>query len=87
LAAKLFIELPRLQIVKLAAYTHRKSGDEYVLECTVTREAMTMVAVSAPEKLADLISCLVEMQAVYELDADSGLKAIGKPAWTEKLPQ
>lgn len=85
LAAKLFIELPRLQTVKLAAYTHRKSGDEYVLECTVTREAMTRIAVSAPEKLADLISSLVETQAVYELGADSGLKAIGKPAWTEKL--
>lgn len=84
LAAKLFIELPRLQTVKLAAYTHRKGGDEYVLECTVRREAMTMIAVSAPEKLEDLISALVETEAVYELAADRSLKAIVRPAWTEK---
>lgn len=85
LAAKLFIELPSLQTVKLAAYTHRKSGDEYVLECTVTRKAMTKIAISAPEKIADLLSCLVETQAVYELAPDSSLKAIGKPAWIEKF--
>ena len=85
LTAKLFIELPRLQNVKLAAYTRRKGNDDYVFESTVTREAMTRIAVSAPEKLPDLISALVETEAVYELAADSNLNAISKSPWTEKL--
>ena len=85
LSAKLFVQLPRLQTAKLAAYTRRSSSDDYVLECTVTREVMTKIASSAPEKLPDLISALAHAEAVYELAEDSRLKAIGKPPWTEKL--
>lgn len=85
LAAKLFIELPRLQTVRLAAYTHRNGNDDYVFASVVGREAMTKIAVSSPEKLADLISVLVETEAVYELGSDSSFRSIDKPGWTEKM--
>lgn len=82
LAAKLFIELPRLQTVKLAAYTHRSTEDEYVFEASVGRDAMAQIAQSAPDTLADLLSALGAVNAVYELEKDSRLKSINRPDWT-----
>jgi hypothetical protein len=84
LAAKLFIALPRLGTAKLAAYTRRNGTEDYVLESTVSREAMTNIAALVPEKLADLVSALATTQSIFELDDDISFKAIGKPDWTER---
>lgn len=82
--AKLFIELPRLQTATLAAYTRRDGKDEYVLDASVTRQAMTEISSSSPSRLADLVSALARATAIYELDAGSKLKTIKEPDWAKQ---
>lgn len=82
--AKLFIELPRLQTATLAAYTRRDGKDDYVLEASVTRDAMTEISSASPSSRADLISALARSTATYELDEDSMLKTIKEPDWAKQ---
>lgn len=82
LAAKLFVELPRLQVAHLAAYTRRGEVEEYVFEASIGRDAMTSLARQSPGKLPELISALKADHAVYEIGEDGNLKKIPQPAWT-----
>jgi hypothetical protein len=78
------VELPRLQQATLAAYTRREGGEEYVLEASLTRDAMTAIGVLSPSSLPDLVSALAKATAIYELDNVSKLKAIKQPDWTKQ---
>ena len=84
LAAKLFVELPRLQQATLAAYTRREGVEEYVFEASLTRDAMTAIGALSPSSLPDLVSALAKATAIYELDNVSKLKAIKQPDWTKQ---
>lgn len=81
LAAKLFIELPRLQTMELAAYTRRGGEDDYVLDAKIGRDAMTAISQEKPANLQELLASFGKANALFELDGDSRFKAIEPPAW------
>jgi hypothetical protein len=86
-AAQLFISLPRLMELTLAAYTQRKArkasdADTYVLELKASREAMQNIAKMQLENIACLHEAMSLVGARYQTLATRAMKGISRPDWT-----
>lgn len=87
-AAQLFISLPRLMELTLAAYTQRKARkasdeDTYVLELKASRETMQNIAKMRLDDVAHLQETMNLVRAKYHTLVTGAMKGIPRPDWTK----
>jgi hypothetical protein len=87
-AAQLFISLPRLMELTLAAYTQRKArkssdADTYVLELKASREAIQSIAQMRLDNVAHLQEAMNLVSANYQILVTGAMKGIPRPDWTK----
>lgn len=88
-AAQLFVSLPRLMELTLAAYTQRKArkasdADTYVLELKASREAIQSIAQMQLDSIAHLQEAMTLVGANYQTLATGAMKGIPRPEWTKE---
>jgi len=87
ICAQLFLSLPRLVEVTMAAYTQRKARkaddvDTYILEWKVGRDSLGQVAAEDSLDHARLLHLLNRFSSRYEILSSGAFRAIPRPAWT-----
>jgi len=88
-AAQLFVSLPRLTELTLAAYTQRKArkafdADTYVLELNASREAIQNITQMQLHSVAHLQEAMTLVGANYQILATGAMKGIPRPEWTKE---
>jgi hypothetical protein len=86
-SAQLFLALPRLLQLTLAAYTQRKARtaedrDTYVLELKITRDALRQIASEDKLDHSRLLDVLTQLEGNHEILTSGAFKAIDRPEWT-----